>query len=95
MTCKREDQVADGGQISKSKGLSRWEAGGLFKCYFEIFSSERGNPLQYSCLENPMNSGTRQTTVHGDHTESDMTEVTEHAHTHRRRKMRQRSVARL
>ena len=45
MTCKREDQVADGGQMSKGKGLSRWEAGGLFKCYFEIFSSERGNPL--------------------------------------------------
>ena len=24
-----------------------------------------GNPLQYSCLENPMDSGTRQATVHG------------------------------
>ena len=24
-----------------------------------------GNPLQYSCLENPMNGGSWQTTVHG------------------------------
>ena len=24
-----------------------------------------GNPLQYSCLENPMDEGTWQTTVHG------------------------------
>ena len=25
----------------------------------------RGNPLQYSCLKNPMDTGTRQATVHG------------------------------
>ena len=25
---------------------------------------EHGNPLQYSCLENPMNRGTWQATVH-------------------------------
>ena len=36
-----------------------------------------GNPLQYSCLENPMDTGTWEVTVHGV-TESDMTE-----HTHR------------
>ena len=24
-----------------------------------------GNPLQYSCLENPMDKGARQATVHG------------------------------
>ena len=24
-----------------------------------------GNPLQYSCLENPMDGGARQATVHG------------------------------
>ena len=24
-----------------------------------------GNPLQYSCLENPMDGGTRRATVHG------------------------------
>ena len=33
-----------------------------------------GNPLQYSCLENPMDRGARWATV-----ESDTTEVTEHA----------------
>ena len=37
-----------------------------------------GNPLQYSCLENPMDRGAWQATVHGDHKELDMTE---HYHT--------------
>ena len=34
-----------------------------------------GNPLQYSCLENPMDRGAWWATVHGV-TESDMTEAT-------------------
>ena len=44
-----------------------------------IFGSRRcpgggnGNPLQYSCLENPMGRGAWQATVHGV-TESDTTE---------------------
>ena len=33
------------------------------------------NPLQYSCLENPMTEGARRATVHRV-TESDTTEVT-------------------
>ena len=37
---------------------------------------ENGNPLQYSCLENPMDRGAWQVTVHGVAKESDMTEVT-------------------
>ena len=37
-----------------------------------------GNPLQDSCLENPMDRGASQTTVHGV-AKSDTTEVTEHA----------------
>ena len=37
-----------------------------------------GNPLQCSCLENPMDRGASQTTVQGGHKKSD---VTEHAHT--------------
>ena len=39
------------------------------------FSGERsGNPLQYSCLGNPMDSGAWQTTVHGVCKELDTTE---------------------
>ena len=33
-----------------------------------------GNPLQYSCLENPMGRGTWQAPVHGVTKELDMTE---------------------
>ena len=33
-----------------------------------------GNPLQYSCLENPMDGGAWWATVHGGHNESDTTE---------------------
>ena len=33
-----------------------------------------GNPLQYSCLENPMDRGTWQATIHGVSRESDATE---------------------
>ena len=35
-----------------------------------------GNPLQYSCLENPMDRGAWQAAVHGVATESDTTEAT-------------------
>ena len=37
-----------------------------------------GNPLQYSCLEDPMDRGACWATVHRVAKESDMTEVTEH-----------------
>ena len=33
-----------------------------------------GYPLQYSCLENSMDRGAWQATVHGGHKESDMTD---------------------
>ena len=35
-----------------------------------------GNPLQYSCLENPVDRGAWQATVHRGCKESDMTEAT-------------------
>ena len=35
-----------------------------------------GNPLRYSCLKNPIDGGAWWATVHGGHTESDMTEAT-------------------
>ena len=31
----------------------------------DAFGEGNGNPLQYSCLENSMDGGTCQTTVHG------------------------------
>ena len=43
-----------------------------------------GNPLQYSCLENPMDTGVWRATVH-EMTELDMTDqrsVHTHTHTH-------------
>ena len=41
-----------------------------------------GNPLQYSCLENPVSRGAWWARVHRVKKESDMTEATEHACTH-------------
>ena len=32
-----------------------------------------GNPLQYSCLENPVDGGAWRATVHGGHKQSDTT----------------------
>ena len=40
-----------------------------------------GNPLQYSCLENPMGSGAWRAMGHSV-SESDTTEVTQHARVH-------------
>ena len=40
-----------------------------------------GNPLQHSCMENPMDRGAWRTTVRRA-TESETTEVTEHIRTH-------------
>ena len=42
---------------------------------------EKGNPLQYSCLENPMDRGAWQATVHRVSKQLDMTEATEYTHT--------------
>ena len=81
-----------------SAGLPRWhvvknppaKAGDTLRDAGSVPGSGRspegghGNPLQYSCLENPMDRGAWRATVHrtvdSDTTkESDTTEATEHA----------------
>ena len=47
---------------------------------------EHGNPLQYSCLENPMDRGTWRATVHGvakSGTQLKPLSIHTHTHTHR------------
>ena len=42
-----------------------------------------GNPLQYSCLENPMDRGAWRPTVHGiQKSQTQLLCVFEHTHTH-------------
>ena len=53
--------------MGSTSGLGRSPGGG------------HGKPLQYSCLENPMEREDRRATIHGV-AESDTTEATEHTH---------------
>ena len=68
------DSACLGGYV----GLPWWLSGKVFACHAgnlgdgnSIPGSERsfggghGNPLQYSCLENPMDRGAWRTAVHG------------------------------
>ena len=52
---------ANAGDVGFTPGTGRSLKGG------------NGNPLQYSCLGNPMDRGTGQVTVYGATKESDMT----------------------
>ena len=56
--------AGDAGEAGSIPGLGRSLGGG------------HGNPLQDSCLENPMDRGTWWATVHGGHKDSDTTEMT-------------------
>ena len=58
------ESTASAGDIGLIPGLGRSPGEG------------NGNPLQYSCLENPMERGAWRATVHGG-TESDTTEYTQ------------------
>jgi len=58
--CLVKNPPANAGDTGLIPGLGRSSGGG------------NGNPLQYSCLENPMDRGGWQATVHGA-AESDMT----------------------
>ena len=59
--------VGDEREVSSIPGSGRSPGGG------------HGNPVQYSCLENPIGRGAWRATVHrAGHEESDMTEATQH-----------------
>ena len=51
----------------------------ILHTFISLFGEGNGSPLQYSCLENPMDKGAQRTTAHRV-AELDMTEVTSHAH---------------
>ena len=70
---KNPPAKADVRDLSSIPGLGRSPGGG------------RGNMLQYSCLENPMDRRASQATVHRV-AKSDMTEATEHACTSKEKK---------
>ena len=61
--------AGDSGDMGSFPGLRRSSGGG------------HGNPLQYSCLKNPMDRGAWRATVRGVNKELNTTEVFEHART--------------
>ena len=68
------------GSLGKQSTCNAGDAGNVGLTPGSVCSSRGGhdNPLQYSCLENPMDKGTWWATVHGV-TESDTIEEIEHA----------------
>ena len=62
-----KNSLANAGDTTSIPGLGRSPEEG------------NGNPLQYSCLGNPMNRGTWRATVHGVTKESDTTKRLQHA----------------
>ena len=64
-----------GGSVVKNLFASARDSGnmGLIPGSERFPEGGNGNPLQYSCLENPMDRGAWRATVHG-FTESDTTE---------------------
>ena len=71
LVVKKEADAGDVRDVGSIPGWERSPGGG------------HSNPLQYSCLENPMERGAWWATVHGV-AELDTTEVTQHTHTHTR-----------
>ena len=56
-----------GGRVVKNPSANAKDEGdaGLIPSLGKSSGGGNGNPLQYSCLENPMDRGAWQTTVHG------------------------------
>ena len=61
-----------GGSVVKNPPVSTGHSG-LIPGSGTFPEEGNGNPLQYSCLENPMDRGAWQATVHGFTKESDTT----------------------
>ena len=64
---------------ASSKECRRRKRMGFDPWIGKIPQRRNGNPLQYSCLENPMDRGTWWATVQGGRKESDTTKVTQQA----------------
>ena len=67
-----------GGSVGKESTYNAGDAG-LIPGLGRSPGGGHGNPLQYSCLENPMDRGAWPATVHRV-AESDTTDSTEHEH---------------
>ena len=65
-------QCFPGGAVVKSPPANAG-AMGLISGWGRCPGGENGNPLRYSCLENPMNQGGWRTRAHGVARASDMT----------------------
>ena len=61
-----------GGSVSKETACNPGDPG-LISGWGRSPGEVNGNPLEYSCLENPMDRGAWQATVHGIAKESDTT----------------------
>ena len=54
------------GKKKKKEGFYFWDREGIFKIFIKILGGEgNGTPLQYSCLENPMDRRAWEAAVHG------------------------------
>ena len=84
-SCNREpydfDKGFPGGSDSKESAYNARDTG-LIPVLERSPGEGTGNPLQYSCLENPLGGGAWWVTVHEVAKESDMAEqLSMHAHT--------------
>ena len=62
-TWKKSEKGFHGGSIGKEFACKTGDLG-LIPVFGKSPQEGNGYPLQYSCLENSMNSGKQQTTVH-------------------------------
>ena len=68
-----------GGSVLKNPPANAGDVGSIPSLGRSLGEGD-GNPLQHSCLENPMDKGAWQATVHGIANELDMTETKQQFH---------------